>query len=186
MPSNFGSRNGAYKTGVNSIRISHLDELIDTDYLDRLRVFLDERVEKVNECWLWTKGCDAVGGYGTLMVGNRPHMAHRVSWIVHRGKIGDSCVLHRCDVRRCINPAHLFLGTKTENMLDRDKKKRQASGERVNTSKMTEDLVREVRRLALLGLSTREIYDRLNPPIDMNNLRRVIKRKTWAHVKNKS
>lgn len=51
--------------------------------------------------------------------------AHRVSWIEANGEIPDSlCVLHKCDAPSCINPHHLFLGTRDDNNKDRAAKGR--------------------------------------------------------------
>jgi len=82
------------------------------------------RVEKGPECWLWTAPTDTKG-YGQLRVGGRLVMAHRLSWELANGAIPEGlCVLHRCDVAACVNPGHLFLGTKGDNNTDRHRKGR--------------------------------------------------------------
>lgn len=78
-------------------------------------------------CWLWR----ATGGrrYGSLFVDGRREQAHRVSWLLHRGKIPDGLhVLHKCDTPLCVNPDHLFLGTHADNMADMKAKGRARSG----------------------------------------------------------
>jgi hypothetical protein len=60
--------------------------------------------------------------YGVIGLGPQAAgiaMAHRVSWVLHRGEIPDGAlVLHKCDVPICVNPDHLFLGTQSTNLKD--------------------------------------------------------------------
>lgn len=80
-------------------------------------------------CWLWT-GNTTKFGYGQIKVGSmrdgtrRPEMAHRVSYEMHKGSTEGLCVLHTCDVPQCVNPSHLWLGTKSDNSKDAHKKGR--------------------------------------------------------------
>jgi len=81
-------------------------------------------------CWIWT-ACCCSEGYGKIHDGIKLERAHRVSWEIHNGPIpkGDgyhgTCVLHRCDVRACVNPDHLFLGSIADNISDMIAKGRQ-------------------------------------------------------------
>src|SRR5690554_6899875 len=88
--------------------------------------FLSSVVFGTTECWHWRKV--RPGGYGASeMLGER--LAHRVSWKIHHGEIPEGmCVLHKCDVRNCVNPDHLFLGTKADNHRDMVEKGRQPRG----------------------------------------------------------
>lgn len=81
-------------------------------------------------CWLWT-GNTTKFGYGMLVVGSmangtrRPEMTHRLSYEMHKGPITNGlCVLHKCDTPQCVNPDHLWLGTKSDNSLDAHSKGR--------------------------------------------------------------
>lgn len=70
------------------------------------------------ECHLWT-GHTAGNGYGSIRTEDGPRYAHRVAWELANGPIPDGLyVLHRCDTPRCVNPAHLFLGTAKDNSDD--------------------------------------------------------------------
>ena len=81
------------------------------------------KVKKTRSCWLWIAS-RTPSGYGRL---TRNRYAHRVSWEIHRGAIPKGKhVLHRCDNPSCVNPEHLWLGTHSENMADRERKGRSA------------------------------------------------------------
>ena len=79
-----------------------------------------KRVNKTDTCWLWS-GATGVNGYGQLckaeIWGTR--LAHRWSYMYHKGKIDDDLMVrHTCDVRNCVNPAHLILGSARDNVHD--------------------------------------------------------------------
>jgi hypothetical protein len=79
-----------------------------------------DKVEKKgpDECWPW-KGFVKPSGHGlTSMKGALMHTS-RKAWILTHGPIKDGlCVLHKCDNAICCNPAHMYLGTRIDNILD--------------------------------------------------------------------
>ena len=80
--------------------------------------------EKIPEagCWIWTGGV-MNSGYGAIRVNKKNYLAHRLSYELFVNGIPNAMqVLHRCDVKTCVNPGHLFLGTHQENMADMKKK----------------------------------------------------------------
>lgn len=83
---------------------------------------------ELGPCWMWIAAC-FWDGYGIFGVARTSLKAHRFSWQLAHGAIpqGLHC-LHRCDNRRCVNPAHLFLGTNTDNIRDMVKKGRHRPG----------------------------------------------------------
>ena len=82
--------------------------------------------DRTGECWLWMKGCRS-NGYGLTWHNGKPVSVHRIAWVLTYGPIPEGMfVCHTCDVRHCINPEHLFLGTHLDNMADRSIKGRTA------------------------------------------------------------
>lgn len=77
-------------------------------------------------CWVWTAGLFS-DGYGQFRLGTKKIGAHRASYALTNGNIPVTMqVLHRCDVRACVNPAHFFTGTTQDNTADKCAKGRQA------------------------------------------------------------
>lgn len=108
-------------------------------------------------CLEWT-GCKTDKGYGRLYFNGGPRLAHRLAYEEWRGPTNDLGVLHRCDNPCCINPEHLFLGTRADNNRDRKEKGRSSAGERHPFSKLTEEQVREIRNSPLGPTALGRIY----------------------------
>jgi hypothetical protein len=88
-----------------------------------VNIFLSH-IDKTGDCWVWT-GCLNAYGYGVTRINGKLYTAHRFSWFMTHGPIPDGlCILHKCDNPPCVNPSHLFIGTKADNMWDKSFKGR--------------------------------------------------------------
>ena len=146
-------------------------------------------------CWLWTGGAFP-SGYGFVSIFHRSVRAHRAAWVLFRGAIPNGLlVLHRCDVRLCCNPGHLFLGTAADNMADRDTKGRQAKGDRNGTrthpervtrgerhpaARLTVEKVREIREALSRGERKARIARRFG--VCWSAVHAIAIGQTWSHV----
>ncbi len=76
------------------------------------------RPDPLSRCWIW-QAATMPNGYGVVNWREKLWLAHRLSWIGRHGPIPKGCMIcHRCDERRCVNPDHLFPGTRQVNMDD--------------------------------------------------------------------
>jgi hypothetical protein len=126
-------------------------------------------IKKINftdTCWLWTAS-KYPGGYGSFRFDGKTYQTHRFLWTFLRGEIPDGlCVLHKCDVRACIKPDHLFLGTRKDNVYDMMTKGRgvQLKGEHHGMSRLTDGQADAIRKMYVRGnkefsqLKIAEIY----------------------------
>lgn len=79
---------------------------------------------RVGGCLICTRA-PKKNGYVQLHIRPKRFYAHRLSYEAHYGPIPDEMyVLHRCDVRACCEPTHLFIGTQADNIADMDSKGR--------------------------------------------------------------
>lgn len=109
-------------------------------------------------CWLWLGSANTSGYPRLTVLKNRRITVARLIL----GEPPGLCACHRCDVRACVNPAHLFVGTQVENTRDRDRKKRHwaMAGEEHGMAKLSLQQVTEVDRLLRIRMPHREIAAR--------------------------
>lgn len=143
-----------------------------------------------DQCWLWQASFRG-DGYGLFaMAHGKLISAHRASFIFAHGPIPNGLwVLHRCDVKACVNPAHLFLGSRQDNMDDMVAKRRHwahrgldcaPKGEANAQAKLNEDDVREIRQRFRNGETQTSIA--ADFPCSRVAVSAVCRRKTWRHV----
>jgi len=138
-------------------------------------------------CWTWTGWLDKHGYGQVYWNGKRARPSHRVAYQLAYGDIPEGLfVCHSCDNPRCVNPAHLFLGTHRDNTLDAVAKGRykinvlSQHGELNHNVKVSKETVLEIRRLCAEGVSVARISRRTGVPYA--NAWRIARRKGWEHI----
>lgn len=106
------------------------------------------KVKKGPKCWLWL-GAIGNRGYGQIKFEGKVELAHRVAWTITHTPPGELCVLHSCDNPPCVNPSHLFLGTKQDNSDDMVNKGRSypRDGQLNPNNKLTPEQINQIRNL---------------------------------------
>lgn len=123
-----------------------------------------------DDCHLWI-GSVNTAGYGITSQGEKNVTAHRWAYSHAKGVISEGMhVLHTCDVRRCVNPSHLFLGTHADNMHDKAIKGRAAR-------KLTAEQVLAIRSDSRLHTHIAAEYG-----IHAGTVSEIKRRRIWAHL----
>jgi len=133
-------------------------------------------------CWLWT-GRIMRNGYGQAHGYNprRVISAHRASYQYFIGPVSRGVqVCHRCDVRSCINPDHLFLGSAKDNQTDMAAKGRSLRGSRHNLALLHERDINPIRRRVAAGEPYRSIAKDYG--IAPGTIYNIKSGKQWKHV----
>jgi HNH endonuclease len=143
-------------------------------------------------CWEWQRSRGTSAGHGRIRFSpGYETSAQRVAWALAHGRPPAEHVLHHCDNPPCCNPAHLYEGTQVDNSRDAVERGRTTRG-RVRPEselhrgeghpmvKLTEDDVREIRRLAAEGVPRAALARR--HAISGANIGLIVSGKTWRHV----
>lgn len=156
----------------------------------RFRILRGVTFEPNSGCWLWlgcSRGDDEKQHYGRMTVvadGKKKNVsAHRMSYEAFVGCIPDGMeVCHQCDVSLCVNPNHLFVGTRQDNIDDREKKGRNvvSRGEDHGQAKITTSDVIMVKGLLHKGLPYAEIAARAGVP--RQSVKDIAIGRRWRHV----
>lgn len=179
---------------------------------EKLKKRFWEKVDIKNnndKCWLWMGDVlrhnkeNRKDNYGRIEINYKRRAAHRVAWILTNGEIPSSKgfekehngtptlhVLHKCDVKSCCNPNHLFIGTNNDNMKDRNKKGRQARREKHpfykkphknGNAKLTMEDVKEIREKYAKGdIIQKELGRQYG--INRSHISHIINGKSWKVI----
>jgi hypothetical protein len=132
-----------------------------------------------NMCWEWGRSIGGPG-YGVCWIDSKCHNAHKVAYELSHGLVVDGLVVrHTCHNRKCCNPAHLTAGTHQDNVDDMMRAGRNAVGERVGTSKITEDQARRIKEMAQYR-TQQATADHFG--LNQSQVSRIANGKRWAHL----
>lgn len=142
------------------------------------------RFNKTDGCWFWTGRIKQPNGYGTIQKDRKSIYVHRLAYILTFGEIPDNLVIrHKCDVRRCGNPAHLEVGTQSDNIQDSVNRERMPKGESHYQGKLTNTTVDTIRKEYWVeNKSSEKLAKEFN--VCAGTILSVVHGKTWKHLPN--
>jgi hypothetical protein len=163
--------------------------------IDQMKKSVAKRLQKYSVrnhdtgCLEW-HGYKDVYGYGILLVSvdgvKKNKKAHRLSYEQTHGDIGEGkLVCHKCDVRNCIEPTHLYLGTAADNNKDMMLKgryrpgKHDNNGEKNPNAKLTKKQVDSIKVLFKYGITQKQIANSLS--MHKSSIQRIASGKNWVH-----
>lgn len=143
------------------------------------------KVIRTNNCWEWMASTDGHFGYGQCKFRGTVQRAHRIAYTITYGEIPEGfCVLHHCDNPRCVNPAHLFLGSIAENNQDMFCKGRASGGSLKGMTnpraKLSEENVHQIRSLLRGRLTYRAIGNMYG--VERQAIKQIARGKYWKHL----
>jgi len=152
--------------------------------------YIKEKIQNYTKdkagCWIWN-GATTNFGHGRIKINNKTLSVHRISYEIHRGKIPNGLfVCHHCDNPTCINPKHLFLGTRSDNMKDAYNKGRIKipchHGEYAYQHILTEKDVKKILKIKKeKKISEQELGKKFG--VARNTINNIINNRNWKHIK---
>lgn len=146
--------------------------------VNRLNQYSDK--SNILGCWPW-KGAINSSGYGKFWMQGKTIPAHRASFVLHHGSIPEGkIVIHSCDDKSCVNPAHLQVGTHQENMRDFVLKGKSLKGEKNFSAKLTETDVKNIIVSLQNKVPHREIARASG--VSRTTIKGIANKRIWVHV----
>lgn len=145
--------------------------------------FHEKYTKTPSGCWEWN-ACMSTAGYGKMTRDRKTQGAHRIAWKLYHGEIPDGQhVCHTCDNRKCVNPDHLFLGSRQDNMDDMKRKRRHKYGAAHPHAKLSEADVLEIFRLRQKGWSLKQIANHFN--VDRFPISKIVVGDHWRSMRER-
>jgi hypothetical protein len=118
-------------------------------------------------------------GYGVFHIGcGKTKLAHRFSWEAKNGPIPEGlCCLHKCDNPACVNPEHIFLGTRADNAADREKKGRTRPHLNPLPPMLFRGQAEFIKVMSRYGMNSRHLAEHLN--VQVGQVQGVIRKQTF-------
>lgn len=142
--------------------------------------------EPTTGCWLWTGKVGGSQPYGVLPSAHgsgRGTYAHRAALeMFGRPNPGGLHACHKCDNPSCVNPDHLFWGTRKDNLGDAARKGRTAIGVRNGSARLTPDAVRKIRALKRDGQTDVRVAEEFG--ISRGLVSQIYRRLIWKSVED--
>ena len=133
-----------------------------------------------DDCWEWT-GAILRSGYGQFRMNDGKERAHRAVMMLEGLDPGDDMVLHHCDNKACVNPAHLYVGGHEDNTRDVHERERFGHGQENGNSKLSRYDVEEIRsRYDLEDVSYAELAEDYGVTDVL--IGKVVKIEVWRHL----
>ena len=139
------------------------------------------KIEDLLGCWAW-QGALGTHGYGHFWIDGKAVLAHRFAYSISKQcPIPDSkLILHTCDNKKCVNPNHLYPGTRIDNARDAIARGQQLRGELCPAAKLTAKQVLRIRKAIDRGESTRRLSKRFG--VTISNISKIKRRQLWSHL----
>ena len=134
-----------------------------------------------NGCWIWNGIIK--NQYPYISINHKDIAVHRYMYELHKGKIPKNHnVCHSCDVPKCVNPEHLWVGTQIQNIQDMINKKRdyKIRGEKHHKAKVSLDQVIQIKKLLNKNMPMTKIQKELN--ISYKTIQHIKHGTSWSHV----
>lgn len=151
-----------------------------------------------SQCWIWESYRNRAG-YGVFGFRRKSRLAPRIAFLDRNGSVPKNlCVLHTCDNPACVNPKHLWLGTRRDNNLDCRKKGRQVClsgenhprklrpelfpiGEKAGCAKLKTRQVIKIRKTYVRGkISQQKLADRYG--VSRGLIGHIVRGRSWRHL----